>query len=237
YSSTIRLAAGQVGNQTQFQDFLWQYYPVITSKNNHPITTNTEPVNLKFANSIDTLKNNIKKSILLQSSALSKPIGVPSIISLEEVAKKPLPQDYNDGNKIVGVLLEGSFKSAYANRIKPFETNLIKEQSSPNKMIIIADGDIIANQVHQGQPIDLGLDKWTNLRYGNSSFLLNAVNYLLDDSGLINLRSKTLKLQFLDKQKAFEEKTKWQLINVLLPFIVLAIFGLIFTLWRRKKYR
>ncbi|NNC69802.1 MAG: gliding motility-associated ABC transporter substrate-binding protein GldG, partial [Flavobacteriaceae bacterium] len=150
YSSTIRLAAGQVGNQTQFQDFLWQYYPVITSKNNHPITTNTEPVNLKFANSIDTLKNNIKKSILLQSSALSKPIGVPSIISLEEVAKKPLPQDYNDGNKIVGVLLEGSFRSAYANRIKPFETNLLKEQSSPNKMIIIADGDIIANQVHQG---------------------------------------------------------------------------------------
>lgn len=237
YSSTIRLAAGQVGDRTQYQDFLWQYYPVITSTNNHPITTNTDPVNLKFASTIDTLKNGIKKSILLQSSSLSKPIGVPSIIALEEVSKKPLPQDYNDGNKILGVLLEGEFKSAYADRIKPFETNQFKEQSPPNKMILIADGDIIANQVHQGRPLDLGLDKWTNLRHGNATFLLNSINYLLDDSGLINLRSKTVKIRFLDKQKAFTEKTKWQLINVVLPLVILAVFGLIFTFFRSKKYR
>lgn len=236
YSSTIRLAAGQVGNRTQYQDFLWQYHPVITSKNNHPITNNTDPVNLRFASSIDTLNNGIKKSILLQSSALSKPIGTPSMISLEEVSKKPLPEDYNSGNQILGVLLEGNFKSAYANRVMPFETSLFKKQSDANKMIVIADGDIIANQVHQGQPLELGLDKWTNLNYGNATFLLNAVNYLLDDSGLINLRSKSIKLQFLDKQKAFAEKTKWQLINVVLPLVILALFGLIFSFLRRKKY-
>lgn len=236
YSSTIRLAAGQVGNRTQYQDFLWQYHPVITSKNNHPITNNTDPVNLRFASSIDTLNNGIKKSILLQSSALSKPIGTPSMISLEEVSKKPLPEDYNSGNQILGVLLEGNFKSAYANRVMPFETSLFKKQSDANKMIVIADGDIIANQVHQGQPLELGLDKWTNLNYGNATFLLNAVNYLLDDSGLINLRSKSIKLQFLDKQKAFAEKTKWQLINVVLPLVILALFGLIFLFLRRKKY-
>ena len=236
YSSTIRLAAGQVGNRTQFQDFLWQYYPVITSQNNHAITNNTDPVNLRFASSIDTLKNGIKKSILLQSSALSKPIGTPSIISLEDISKKPVPQDYNNGGKILGVLLEGEFTSAYANRIKPFETNLVKDKSKLNRMILISDGDIIANQIHQGQPLELGLDKWTNLRYGNATFLLNTVNYLLDDSGLINLRSKIIKLQFLDKQKAFAEKTKWQLINVILPLVLLTLFGIVFSYLRKRKY-
>ncbi len=237
YSSTIRLAAGQVGDRTQYQDFLWQYHPVITSKNNHPITMNTDPVNLRFVNSIDTLANGINKSILLQSSALSKPVGVPSLISLDEISKKPAPQDYNNGNKIVGVLLEGSFQSAYANRIKPFETTLFKEKSKANKMVVIADGDLIANQVHQGQPLELGLDKWTNLRYGNSTFLLNTVNYLLDDAGLINLRAKTIKLQFLDKEKAYAEKSKWQLINVLLPLAILTIFGVLYQFLRRRRYR
>ena len=236
YSSTIRLAAGQVGNRTQYQDFLWQYHPVITSRNDHPITINTGPVHLRFANTIDTLKNGLKKSVLLQSSALSKPIGTPSTISLEEVSKKPLPEDYNNGNQIVGVLLEGEFKSAYNNRIKPFETKLFTNQSTFNKMIIIADGDIIANQVHQGQPLELGLDKWTNLRNGNATFLLNAVNFLLDDSGLINLRSKTIKLQYLNKQKAFSEKAKWQVINVLIPLILLVLFGFIFFFLRKRKY-
>lgn len=237
YSSTIRLASGQVGDRTQYQDFLWQYHPVITSKNNHPITVNTDPVNLRFVNSIDTLANGIKKSVLLQSSALSKPIGVPSVISLNEIANKPVPQDYNNGDKILGVLLEGSFASAYANRIKPFETDLFKNQSASNKMVIIADGDLIANQVHQGQPLELGVDKWTNLNYGNAAFLMNTVNYLLDDSGLINLRSKSVKLQFLDKQKAFAEKSKWQLINVVVPLVFLVLFGLVYSYFRRRQYR
>ena len=236
YSSTIRLASGNVGGQTQFQDFLWQYHPVITSKNNHPITTNIETVNLQFASSIDTLKNGIDKTILLQSSKLSKALGTPKLIALNEISKKPIPADYNNGTKTLGVLLEGEFKSAYANRVKPFDSQLYKEKSEPNKLILISDGDIIANQIHQGKPLELGLDKWTNQQYGNKTFLLNAVNYLLDDSGLIKLRSKKIDLQFLDKQKVVSEKSKYQLINVLLPLMVLSIFGFIFTLLRKRKY-
>ena len=236
YSSTIRLASGNVGGQAQFQDFLWQYHPVITAQNNHPITTNIEAINLKFASSIDTLKNGISKTILLQSSKLSKPQGTPKIIALEEISNKPIPTDYNNGNKIVGVLLEGEFKSAYATRVKPFDTKLFKDKSDSNKMIIISDGDIIANQIHQGQPLELGLDKWTNQQYGNKTFLLNAVNYLLDDSGLIKLRSKTIDLQFLDKQKVVANKMVYQVINVILPLLVLAIFGFIFTFFRKRAY-
>ncbi len=236
YSSTIRLAAGNVGDQTQFQDFLWQYHPVINSKNSHPITTNIESVNLKFASSIDTLKNGIDKTILLQSSPLSKPQGTPKIIALEEISKKPVPADYNNGEKIVGVLLEGEFNSAYANRVQPFKSDLSKNKSDLNKMILISDGDIIANQIHQGQPLELGLDKWTNQQYGNKTFLLNAVNYLLDDSGLIKLRSKTIDLQFLDKQKVIKNRSKWQFINVLAPIILLGLFGVIFSFLRKRRY-
>ena len=103
-------------------------------------------------------------------------------------------------------------------------------------MILIADGDIIANQVLQGQPLELGLDKWTNQLYGNKTFLLNTVNYLLDDSGLIELRSKTIDLQFLDKQKVVENRTYWQVVNVLLPLILLGLFGFLFTFLRKRKY-
>ena len=236
YSSMIRLASGNVGDKAQYQDFLWPYYPLVTSQNNHPITKNIDRVNLKFANSIDTLKNGIKKTVLLQSSEVSKAVGTPFIISLEEVAKKPSQEDYNIGNQILGVLLEGAFTSAYNNRVKPFETPIYKEKSSDSKMIVIADGDVIANEIYQGQPLQLGVDKWTNIRYGNADFLMNAINYMLDDTGLLQLRSKTIHLKFLDKQKAYNERTFWQTINVAIPLALLAIFGIIYTFIRKRKY-
>lgn len=236
YSSTIRLAAGNVGDQTQFQDFLWHYYPVIPASDNHPITKNIDPVSLRFANTIDTLKNNLSKTILLESSQFSKPVGTPREIDLEEVSKKPVQEDYNNGNKILGVLIEGEFKSAYANRLKPFITAQYQEQSKINQMIVVADGDIIANQVYQGQPLELGLDKWTNIKYGNAAFLMNSVQYMLDDQGLLELRSKSLNINFLDKEKAFKDRTYWQLLNVIFPLIILILFGLFFRFYRQRKY-
>ena len=235
-STTIRLASGNVGNQTQYEDFLWYYFPLITSKNNHPITKNIDPVSLRFANTIDTLKNNLTKTVLLQSSNFSKPIGTPSSVSLEEISKKPLQKDYSDGNQILGVLLEGKFTSAYKSRVKPFNTDFIKDESNDNKMIVIADGDIISNQVHQGQPLALGVDKWTNMSYGNAPFLMNSINYLLDDTGLLQLRSKNIQLKFLDKQKAFKERSYYQFLNVLFPLIILAIFGFTYSFIRKRKY-
>ena len=236
YSSTIRLADGNTGNKTQFNDYIWHYHPLITSKNKHPITKNVDPVNLRFANTIDTLKNKIKKTVLLQSSDFSKAVGTPVIISLADISKKPEKKDYNKGNQTLGVLLEGEFTSAYANRVRPFETPLYKSKSTPNRMVVIADGDIIANELVKGQPIDLGVDKYTSVRYGNSDFLMNTINYLLDDSGLLQLRSKTIQLQYLDKEKAYTERTFWQMINIVVPLILLILFGIVFTFIRKKKY-
>ncbi|MCF6350561.1 MAG: gliding motility-associated ABC transporter substrate-binding protein GldG [Flavobacteriaceae bacterium] len=236
YSSTIKLANGNIGGQTQYKDYLWNYYPMITSKNNHAINKNILAVQLRFANTIDLLENKINKTVLLQSSIFSKPFGTPFEINFNEINERPIPKNFNKGNQILGVLLEGEFDAAYKDRIKPYETKLYKEKSAKNKMIVIADGDIIKNQIHQGEPLDLGIDKWTGQRYGNKDFLLNAVNYLLDDNGLLALRSKNIQLQFLDKEKAFKERNYWQFITVVLPLLILGIFGFLFTYFRKKKY-
>lgn len=237
YSSDIPLATGNIGNKTQFNQFQWNYFPLLNSTNNHSINNNIEAVNVKFVNSIDTLKNSIHKTILLQSSSLSKIVGTPSIISLKTITEQQNNSEYNNGNKPVAILLEGKFKSGYNGRIKPFKIEKPKEKGISTKMVIISDGDIIANEIAKGKPLELGINKWTNQRYGNKEFLLNTVNYLLDDNGLINIRSKTVKIDFLNKQKAFEETSKWQLINILFPLILLAIFGFTFNYFRKKKYQ
>ena len=236
YSAQIPLATGKVGNQTQFQNLDWFYHPLVGGNPNHPITKNITPVRLQFANQIDTLKNNIKKTPLLVSSLLTQKIGTPTFIELQSVAEEVIETNYKSGNQLFAVLLEGDFNSGYKNRIKPFESSLFKEQANNNKMVIISDGDVGKNQILKGKPYDLSRDKWTNQSFGNKDFLLNTVDYLLDDSGLVNLRNKTLQIRMLDKQKAFQERRFWQFLNVVLPLIVLIGFGVMFNYLRKRKY-
>ena len=235
YSAPITLAIGE-GSQAQFQPIKWQYSPLAKNANNHPIVNNLNLVKFDFANQIDTLKNDIKKTILLQSSPLSKLDGTPLQVSLDIVTQEPDPSRYNKGNQNLAVLLEGEFTSVYNNRIKPFNLSDEKNKSIPTKMIVIADGDVIKNDYGRNGPQELGFDKWTGQTFGNKEFLLNAVNYLLDDDGLINIRSKEIAIAFLDDQKVASEKTKWQLINIAVPLVLLAMFGFIFNYIRKKKY-
>ena len=236
YSGTIRLASGNTGNQLQYQDFLWHYFPLIFADNSHPISKSIDPVLLKFPSSIDTLKNQTRKTILLQSSPLAKIIGTPTNISLNEIAIEADKNEFKDALTNFGVLLEGTFTSAYANRMMPFETESFRALGVDNKMIVIADGDLAVNEVLRGEPLPLDKDKWTNQSYGNIAFLLNSVHYLLDDNGLLNLRSKSLQIQFLDKEKAFEERTYWQMLNLVLPLVILFMFGWIFNFLRKRRY-
>lgn len=236
YSAKIPLATGNVGNQPQFQNLNWFYHPLVNGNSNHPITKNILPTRLRFATQIDTLKNSIHKTPLLVSSVLTKKVGTPNLIELQSIAKEPKQENFASGIQLFAVLLEGEFTSAYSNRVKPFEINDFKAKSKPNKMIVVADGDIGKNQLLKGKPHDLSFDKWTKQRFGNKDFLLNSVDYLLDDSGLINLRNKSLQLNILNKQKAYAEKGFWQFFNIALPLILLALFGFGFKYWRKKKY-
>jgi len=236
YAAQIPVATGKVGNQTQFKNLEWFYHPLVGGNPKHTITKNVSPVRLQFANQIDTLKNNIKKTPLLVSSLLSQKIGTPSFIELQSIADEVVENDYKNGNQLFAVLLEGNFISAYKNRVKPYESGLYKDTASNNKMVIISDGDVSKNQILKGEPFDLNRDKWTNQQFGNKDFLINSIDYLLDDSGLIQLRNKTLTIKTLDKQKAFKERTFWQLLNVVLPLLILLSFGFVFNYWRKKKY-
>ena len=236
YAAQIPVATGKVGNQTQFKNLEWFYHPLVGGNPKHTITKNVSPVRLQFANQIDTLKNNIKKTPLLVSSLLSQKIGTPSFIELQSIADEVVENDYKNGNQLFAVLLEGNFISAYKNRVKPYESGLYKDTATNNKMVIISDGDVSKNQILKGEPFDLNRDKWTNQQFGNKDFLINSIDYLLDDSGLIQLRNKTLTIKTLDKQKAFKERTFWQLLNVVLPLLILLSFGFVFNYWRKKKY-
>ena len=235
YSAPITLAMGE-GSQSQFQHLKWPYSPLAGSSSKHPIVNNLNLVKFDFANQIDTLKNNLDKTILLETAPLTKLEGTPREVSLELVTQEQSPESFSQGNQTLAVLLEGEFNSVYSNRIKPFDLSDSKNKSIPTKMIVIADGDVIKNDVVRNVPQELGFDRWTGQTYGNKEFLLNSVNYLLDDNGLINIRSKEIAVAFLNQQKIASEKTKWQLINILLPLVLLAVFGFVFNYLRKKKY-
>ncbi|WMI70335.1 gliding motility-associated ABC transporter substrate-binding protein GldG [Mangrovimonas sp. YM274] len=235
YSAPITLAIGE-GNNTQFQPLQWPYSPLAANNPNHPITNNINLVKFDFASQIDTLKNSVDKTILLRSSSLTQLEGVPREISLEIVTQEPNPETFNKGHQTLAVLLEGEFTSVYNNRVKPLKLSEDKTTSVPTKMIVVADGDVIKNDVVRNQPQELGFDFFTKRNFGNKEFLENAVNYLLEDDGLINIRTKEIDLAFLDPQKIAEQKTKWQLINLVLPLLLLAIFGLGFNYARKRKY-
>ena len=214
----------------------WLYSPMIKSQENHPINKNVNLVKLEFANQIDTLKNNIKKTVLLQSSAQSKIVGAPLELGLNQFMEELNEAEYNKGNQTVGVLLEGKFTSAFKNRVKPFSASKGLDDGKENKMIVIGDGDIINYTYVNKKPLENGLDQWTQQVYGNKDFLMNSVNYLLDDTGLINIRSKDVKLALLDENKVAKNYTFTKFVTVGLPIALLGIFGFLFTYLRKRKY-
>ena len=243
YSAPILLASGSE-RESQYNRYPWFYSPLSSSANNHPIVTNIEAVKFDYVSSIDTLPNSVNKTILLSSSPISKIVGMPTEIDITKEINKnlkilnegPSENEYDSGEIALSVLLEGSFPSAFSNRIKPFKINNGVDISKPAKMVIISDGSIIVNQFQKNRPLELGFDKWTNAFYGNKEFLLNSVNYLLDDSGLINIRSKEISVPFLDFQRVIKQRSLWQLVNILLPLVLLAIFGFGFSFFRKQKY-
>ncbi|MBR9758523.1 MAG: gliding motility-associated ABC transporter substrate-binding protein GldG [Algicola sp.] len=235
YSAPITLAIGE-GSEARFQQFPWFYSPLVNPLGDHPIVNNINLVKFDFANQIDTLKNAVKKTVLLQSSVLSRTDGVPREITLDMTTTEPDPKQYTKPNQNLAVLLEGEFTSAYANRIKPFSLDRDRDQSIATKMILIADGDVIKNELGKNGPLELGFDRGSGQLYGNKEFLLNCVNYLLDDNGLINIRSKEINVAFLDQEKIGQSKTMWQLINIVLPLVFLGLFGIVFNALRKRKY-
>ncbi len=245
-SAIIPVNTALEGDKPRFAPTPWLYFPLLSSLNNHPINKNLNMIRSEFSSTIDTLPAypGMKKTVLLASSQNTQVVQAPAMVSLREVEEKVNPRAYNQGRKIIGVLLEGRFQSVFKNRfVSDLEnhTNLnYQEVSEETQQIILSDGDLIRNEVnHRADGVyisPLGYDKYTQQTYGNKNFAVNCVHFLADKEGLINIRGKEIKLRLLDKAKIRNERVKWQLINVLIPILLILLFGLLKNILRRRKY-
>ena len=237
-NTPIALATGGQGSATQYTQYPWFYSPLIYPTLKNPIVSNLDGIKFQFASPIEPLNNAIQKTILLQSSQYSRLVGTPVEVNLKMASERPDQKDFvGTGNYPVAVLLEGKFHSVYENRVLPFKDSTFKTSGKEGKMIVISDGDVVRNQLDKNfQPLELGYDKWTNNLYANKEFMMNCVNYLLDDNGLINIRSKEVNLPILDKEKVYASYTQSQVITVAVPIVILLLFGGAFTFLRKRKY-
>lgn len=239
----IPMLTGYVGTKPQTSFLPWFYFPLVVPTSRHPIVNNLNGIRFQFANSIDTLANKeISKTILLQSSTYSRTVGSPAVIDLEQMRNKPDPKQFSKGNQPLAVLLEGKFVSNYANRIPVAiatdSTIAFKEKGVENRMIVVADGDVIRNDYRKANEtiMPLGYDRYTGQYYGNKSFILNCIDYLCEGPRLMTLRQKELRLRLLDKQRTDASIFNIKLFNVLLPVIIILVYALIRLYQRKRKY-
>lgn len=239
----IPINRGFKGGAADLQMFPWIYKPLVMPQSNHPIVKNLDLIRFDFAGYIDTVKaNGIKKTVLLSSSKNSRIQAVPARVSLSMVSNKLDERKFTDGYKPMAVLLEGSFKSNYINRITDTvaadSAIAFKKQSKPTSMIIIADGDVIKNDFNYStRSINpLGYDRYMKQQFANKTFLLNCMNYLIDGPELMSIRTREIKLRLLDRKNISANPMKWKLYNVLFPLLILAFTGYVFTAWKRKKF-
>jgi gliding-associated putative ABC transporter substrate-binding component GldG len=240
---------GQPGKE-QFEFLHWNYFPLFESRSNHPINKNIGLVAGRFVNSIDTVQSpKIEKTVLLSSSANSRIISAPALISGEENRNAPEDERFKMKDIPAAVLLEGKFSSLYANRIPTSVMDSMAKYGSTfqssgildNKMIVISDGDIVLNGVSQGQPLPMGMNQYTmgtqyQYQFSNKEFVENCLEYLVNNSGLSEAKNKDYVLRLLNAKKVNEEKTYWLVFNIVVPVLLVFIFGIIYQWWRKQRY-
>ncbi len=239
----IPIVTGMVGNQPNYEMFTWYYMPLISGSEGHPISNNMERLRSEFVSTIDLVDvEGVTSYPLLQSSEKSRLVNAPTRISFNMLRETPRYEMYSGGPYTVGALLEGSFSSVFKNRLpKQIVDNQgiqFMEKSEPTKMIVVSDGDIFKNELSRSEEkfYALGYYKYTDQMYGNGEFLLNAMNYLLDDSGLINVRNKEYKIRLLDQAKVDETRYYWQALNTALPITIVLLLGGLRMWLRRRTY-
>ena len=246
----IPLAVNSDRETPQFEFVHWNYYPLFESRGNHTINKNTGLIAGRFVNSIDTITTQgVKKTILLASSSNSRIISTPTLISLNENKNTPEDAKFKKNAIPVAYLLEGKFNSLFSNRITKSQLDslrangaVFKETSVENKMIIVADGDILLNDISpKDGPLPMGLNFYTlgsqyEYQFANRDFLLNCIEYLVNKPAISETRNKDIVLRLLDSKKVNAQKTTWQFINIGLPILLLLFFGWIYQQVRKRKY-
>ena len=234
------------GAQPQFSPYPFVFFPLLIPDPSANVTRNLNMVKAQFVSSIDTVGEDgrITKSILLSTSLHTKVLNAPVNVSLDIISQKLNPDHFIAGSKPVAVLLEGKFRSLYENRLTPYMYDspeiAFRGEGIPSKIVVISDADIIKNNVkrigYNVSALPLGYDRYSGETFGNKDFLMNIVNYLLDDSGFMQLRGREVKLRMLDNAKLESSKSFWQMLNVILPVIIICLAGILIYIMRKKKY-
>ncbi len=243
YCAPIPLNVGNLGDKPNIQLVPWRFYPLINNfgSSGNPIVRNLDAVLARFTSTLDTVRApGIQKTPLLLTSAYTKVLKAPALISYNEARQQPDPKTYNEGVKIIGCLLEGRFQSLFANRILPGDPRAagFRAEGVASRVLICSDGDLIVNDVDykRNAPYPLGFDRFTRNTFANKDFALNAIDYLVDPNGVIAARARTVILRPLDKIKVDANRTGWQLLNLLGPLALVGIIGFMWQVARRRKY-
>jgi gliding-associated putative ABC transporter substrate-binding component GldG len=244
-SDVLPQTVGNVGGQPQIELLPWPYFPLLYPEGNHPISKNLDAVVMQFPNSVDTVAAaGIQKSILLASSNTSRKVGTPVIVSVEIMKLLENASNFKDAYIPMAVLLEGNFKSHYANRMagslaegqalsgRPFLPEAIK----PGKVMVTGDGDWVLNAVTREGPLPMGANAFTKYQFANRDFLLNSIDYMTDESGIMATRSREFVLRLLDPKRLEEEANGWRWLNIGFPLALLLFAGLGLTFWRKRRY-
>lgn len=235
------VVTGFMGDQPQIRVLPWPYYPIMNYFGEHPTVKNLDAVYGRFVSSIDTVKaQGIEKTPLFYTSQYSRALAAPVLVSLNSMREDVVPENFTSGPLPVAYMLEGQFTSLYKNRIIPalFDKQTFVEQGESSKILFVADGDFVRNEVNyqNGTPYKLGFDPYMNVAFANEDFVLNAMSYLVEGEGIIMARAKEVKIRSLDKLQIQNEELKWQLINLILPIILIVLYGLLRYYYRRAKY-
>lgn len=239
-----------VNGNGQYEFLHWNYFPLFESRDNHPINKGLGLVSGKFVNSIDTVEaDNIRKTILLSSSANSRSISTPALISGKENVNEPQNEKFKKANIPVAVLLEGRFTSLYKNRasqammdsMSKYGAQFLQQCMEDNKIIVVADGDMVLNAAIKQQPIPMGMNPFTygsqfEYEFANRSFLQNCITYLINQNGLTAVKAKDYSISLLDSNKVKEQTTLWQVINIIAPLSLVLLFALAYWWWRKRRY-
>lgn len=240
-SAAIPMVVGNMGDRPNIQPIPYRYFPVINNFGKSLITNNIDLVYCRYVASIDTvMAPEVNKIPLLMTSPYTKVLNAPALVTYNEAHTETQESEYNGGVKTIAYLLEGKFQSLYKNRLLPSDPRYasFKAESQPTKVFVCSDGDLIANDLNPktGNPLPLGFDKTTQHIFGNKDFVLNAIDYMIDENGVIQARGKEIKIRPLDKLRIRDERTKWQTINIALPLGLVVLSGIILFMLRKRKF-
>jgi gliding-associated putative ABC transporter substrate-binding component GldG len=239
--AVIPLVVGDLGDKPNIQPVPYRYFPLINNFGKSLITNNLDLIFSRYVASIDTVKaDGVSKTPLLMTSPYTKVLNAPAFVTFNDAQTDTEQAEYQGGVKTIAYLLEGKFQSLYKNRLLPNDPNFadFRAESKPTKIIICSDGDLIVNEFSQktGNPLPLGYDKTTQHTFGNKDFVMNSIDYLIDEDGVIQAKGKEVKLRPLDKLRTRDERAFWQILNIGLPVALVLLFGFILQWTRRRKY-